>query len=42
MEELLIEQDKFDKHLTKKAVSEFVEIFDFAYTYSPSTDQLMS
>lgn len=23
-------------------MAEFVEIFDFAYTYSPSTDQLMS
>lgn len=42
LEDLLVTQDQFDAQMAKDAVGEFVEIFDFAYTYSPTTDQLMS
>ena len=42
LEELLIEKDHFEKNQAKEAIDEFVEIFDFAYTFSPVTDQLMS
>lgn len=39
---LLTEKDQFSPEDAKEAVDEFVEIFDFAYTFSPVTDQLMS
>ena len=42
LEELLVQKDHFGKKEAKEAVDEFVEIFDFAYTFSPVTDQLMS
>lgn len=42
LQELLTEEDHFDKEEAKRGIDEFVEIFDFAYTLSPSTFQLMS
>ena len=38
LEELLVQKDHFGKQEAKEAVDEFVEIFDFAYTFSPVTD----
>ena len=38
LEELLIEKDHFGRKQAKDAIDEFVEIFDFAYTFSPVTD----
>ena len=39
---LLTEYDKFDANLVNEAIDEFTERYDFAYTFSPETDQLMS
>ena len=38
LEELLVQKDHFGKKEAREAVDEFVEIFDFAYTFSPVTD----
>ena len=35
LEELLVEEDHFEKKVVKQELDEFTEIFDFAYTFSP-------
>jgi hypothetical protein len=42
LEELLVSKDHFCKRLVQEAIEEFVEIFDFAYTYNPESKQLMN
>jgi len=41
LEELLVSIDQFDRKDAKDVIEEFVEVFDFSYTYDPESNILL-
>ena len=37
LEDILVTKDNFSKSLAEQEIEEFVEVFDFAYTYIPDS-----
>jgi hypothetical protein len=41
LEDLLVSMDHFEREDAKEVIDEFVEVFDFSYTYDPDSNILL-